>query len=63
MQLAQKMGIEPAMVVHSHGIGADYTFFVVYGSVRHLVDLDAVRVEERAYPLLTASEINAATSG
>src|SRR3954467_8195975 len=69
LQLAAKMGIEPAMVVHSHGIGggggpagdgAAYTFFVVYGSVRHLVDLDAVRVEERAYPLLSPSEVNGA---
>jgi beta-lysine 5,6-aminomutase beta subunit len=69
LQLAQKMGIEPAMVVHSHGIGggggtggegAAFTFFVVYGSVRHLVDLAAVRVEERAYPLLSPSEVNAA---
>jgi beta-lysine 5,6-aminomutase beta subunit len=60
LQLAAKMGIEPAMVVHSHGIGTGFTFFVVYGSVRHLVDLDAVQVEERAYPLLGAKEINAA---
>jgi beta-lysine 5,6-aminomutase beta subunit len=58
MQLANKMGIEPAMVVHSHGIGADFTFFVVYGSVRHLVDLDAVTVVEREYPLLSPAEIN-----
>jgi beta-lysine 5,6-aminomutase beta subunit len=60
LQLAQKMGIEPAMVVHSHGIGEGFTFFVVYGSVRHLVDLDAVQVVERAYPLLSPSEVNAA---
>src|SRR3954453_7432440 len=60
LQLAQKMGIEPAMVVHSHGIDRGYTFFVVYGSVRHLVDLDAVQVEERAYPLLAPSEVNGA---
>jgi beta-lysine 5,6-aminomutase beta subunit len=68
-QLANKMGIDPAMVVHSHGIGggggaagddAAYTFFVVYGSVKHLVDLDAVQVEERAYPLLAPAEVNAA---
>ena len=58
LQLAQKMGIEPAMVVHSHGIGGGFTFFVVYGSVRHLVDLDAVQVEERAYPLLAPSDVN-----
>jgi len=60
LQLAEKMGIEPAMVVHSHGIGEGFTFFVVYGSVKHLVDLDAVQVEERAYPLLSAGEINGA---
>jgi beta-lysine 5,6-aminomutase beta subunit len=59
-QLANRMGIDPAMVVHSHGIGDGFTFFVVYGPVRHLVDLDAVRVEERAYPLLSAGEVNAA---
>ena len=60
LQLAAKMGIEPAMVVHSTGIGDGFTFFVVYGSVRHLVDLDAVQVEERAYPLLSPGEVNAA---
>ena len=60
LQLAAKMGIAPAMVVHSHGIGTGFTFFVVYGSVRHLVDLDAVHVEERAYPLLSHAEIDLA---
>ncbi|TDV44862.1 OAM dimerization domain-containing protein [Actinophytocola oryzae] len=58
LQLANKMGIEPAMVVHSHGIGTDFTFFVVYGSVKHVVDLDAVTVVEREYPLLSPSEVN-----
>jgi beta-lysine 5,6-aminomutase beta subunit len=58
-QLANKMGMDPAMVVHSHAMGPDFTFFVVYGSVSHLVDLDAVRVVERDYPLLTPTEINA----
>jgi beta-lysine 5,6-aminomutase beta subunit len=60
LQLAAKMGIAPAMVVHSHGIGGTHTFFVVYGSVVHLVDLDAVQVEERAYPLMSPAEVNAA---
>jgi beta-lysine 5,6-aminomutase beta subunit len=57
-QLANRMGIDPAMVVHSNPIGEDFTFFVVYGSVRHLVDLDEVRVVEREYPLLTPGEVN-----
>jgi beta-lysine 5,6-aminomutase beta subunit len=58
-QLANKMGMDPAMVVHSHAIGSDFTFVVVYGSVSHLVDLDEVRVVEREYPLLSPHEVNA----
>jgi beta-lysine 5,6-aminomutase beta subunit len=57
-QLANKMGMDPAMVVHSHAIGSDFTFVVVYGSVSHLVDLDEVKVVEREYPLLSPYEVN-----
>jgi beta-lysine 5,6-aminomutase beta subunit len=60
VQLAQKMGIEPALVVHAKAMGPDFTFFVVYGPVRHLVDVSAVQVVEREYPLLSAKEVNAA---
>jgi beta-lysine 5,6-aminomutase beta subunit len=41
-------------------MGPDYTFFVVYGSVSHVVDLDDVTVVEREYPLLTPKEVNLA---
>jgi beta-lysine 5,6-aminomutase beta subunit len=57
-QLAQRMGIDPALVVHAHAIGPSHTFFVVYGPVHHLVDLAAVQVVEREYPLLSAKEVN-----
>ena len=57
-QLAAKMGIDPAMVVHSKAVGPAHTFFVVYGPVRHLVDLSAVTVAERDYPLLSPKEVN-----
>jgi beta-lysine 5,6-aminomutase beta subunit len=40
-------------------MGPGFTFFVVYGSVRHLVELDAVQVVEREYPLLSPKEVNA----
>jgi beta-lysine 5,6-aminomutase beta subunit len=60
LQLAAKMGLDPAMVVHAKPVGDAFTFFVVYGSVRHLVDLSQVRVVERDFPLLTAKEVNAA---
>ncbi len=59
LQLARKMGMDPAMVVHAKSMGPDFTFFVVYGSVTHLVDLSAVQVLEREYPLLSAKEVNA----
>jgi beta-lysine 5,6-aminomutase beta subunit len=60
LQLAKKMGMDPAMVVHAKAVGPDFTFFVVYGSVNHLVDVSAVQVLEREYPLLSAKEVNAA---
>jgi beta-lysine 5,6-aminomutase beta subunit len=60
LQLARKMGIEPAMVVHAKQMGESFTFFVVYGRVVHLVDLADVEVVEREYPLLSAKEVNLA---
>jgi beta-lysine 5,6-aminomutase beta subunit len=58
-QLAGKMGIDPAMVVHAKQVGDGHTFFVAYGSVRHLVELDTVEVRERDFPLLAPKEVNA----
>jgi beta-lysine 5,6-aminomutase beta subunit len=60
LQLAAKMGLEPAMVVHAKAMGPAFTFFVVYGRVNHLVDLSTVEVIEREYPLLPAKEVNLA---
>jgi beta-lysine 5,6-aminomutase beta subunit len=48
VQLAGKMGLDPAMLVHARAMGPDFTFFVVYGRVAHLVELDQVRVVERS---------------
>jgi beta-lysine 5,6-aminomutase beta subunit len=58
LQLAAKMGLDPAMVVHTKAIGSDFAFFVVYGRVGHLVDLSAIKVTPREYPLLSAAEVN-----
>lgn len=59
VQLANKMGMDPALVAHAKPMGPDFTFFVVYGRVNHLVDTDLVEVVERDYPLLTPKEANA----
>jgi beta-lysine 5,6-aminomutase beta subunit len=58
LQLAGKMGLGPAMVVHAKAMGPRFTFFVVYGRVNHLVDLDAITVQERDHPLLTAKDVD-----
>jgi beta-lysine 5,6-aminomutase beta subunit len=58
LQLARKMGMDPAMVVHAKGMGPSFTYFIVYGRVSHLVDLSAVEVTEREFPELTAAEVN-----
>lgn len=60
LQLAQAMGMDPAMVVHAKAMGPDFTFFIVYGRVHHLVDLSKVDVVEREFPLLSAKEVNTA---
>lgn len=60
LQLAHSMGMDPAMVVHAKGMGPDFTFFVVYGTVHHLVDVSKVDVVEREFPLLSAKEVNTA---
>jgi beta-lysine 5,6-aminomutase beta subunit len=59
LQLAARMGMEPALLVHAKAMGPDFTFFVVYGSVTHLVDLREVTVVEREFPLLSSKEVNA----
>jgi len=59
LQLAAKMGLEPAMVVHAKPMGPHFTFFVVYGKVNHLVDVSKVKVVERKFPALTPKECNA----
>ncbi|GAB2607581.1 L-beta-lysine 5,6-aminomutase beta subunit [Paractinoplanes abujensis] len=58
IQLANKMGMDPALLVHAKPMG-DLTFFVVYGRVNHLVDTEKVQVVERDFPLLSAKEVNA----
>ena len=60
LQLAGKMGLSPALLVHAKAVGPAHTFFVVYGSVTHLVELDKVQVQERDFPLLAAKEVNGA---
>ena len=56
-QLAEQMGVRAPLVVHQKAMGPRFTFFVVYGSVEHTVDLREVVVEERPFPLLDQKEV------
>jgi beta-lysine 5,6-aminomutase beta subunit len=58
--LARQMGMDPVNVVHSRAVGPQFTFFVVYGRVRHSVDLAEIPVPVRDFPLLSPSEVNRA---
>ena len=59
-QLAEKMGMDAVLVAHARAMGPEFTFFVVYGRVHHLVQTDEVEVVERDFPLLTPKEVNEA---
>jgi beta-lysine 5,6-aminomutase beta subunit len=58
LQLAGKMGLHPAFIAHVKAIGPDFTFFIVYGRVSHLVDLSTVTVAPREFELLSPAEVN-----
>ncbi|GAA1023177.1 L-beta-lysine 5,6-aminomutase beta subunit [Acrocarpospora pleiomorpha] len=61
LQLAGKMGLDPASVVHTKPMGPDFTFFIVYGKATHLIDYAGITVPEgREYPLLTPNQVNLA---
>src|SRR5512139_234043 len=61
LRLAAAMGLEPASVVHSKAMGPDFTFFIVYGRARHLIDYAGIAAPEgREFPLLGAAEVNLA---
>ena len=56
--LVRQMRIERPIVVHRKALAPDFTFFIVYGSVDAAVDLDALEVEERPFPILDHREVD-----
>lgn len=41
---AMKMGLEEPNVVHMEGLGVGYSFFVVFGSCNHTIDITNIKV-------------------
>lgn len=60
LELAAKMGLRRAQVVHMKAMGPDFTFFVLYGATEHAVDVDALEVAAREFPELSYGEVNRA---
>ena len=58
LELARKMGFERPQVVHMKAMGPRFTFFVVYGSSSHSVDLDELHIAERDFPELSYEQVN-----
>lgn len=57
-QLAATMGIEQPEVVHMADEGAGFSFFVIYGSCRHHVDVSRLQVTEIEVEELSFFDIN-----
>ena len=60
MRMAMAMGMDRPLLVHAKAIGPNFTFFVIYGSVTHVVDIRDIELVEREYELLSAKEVNTA---
>jgi beta-lysine 5,6-aminomutase beta subunit len=57
-RLAEGMGVRRPLVVHQKAMGPQFTFFIVYGAVGHAVDMNAIEVEKRPYPILDRKEVD-----
>ena len=60
VELVRKMGFDRAQVTHMKGMGADFTFFIVYAATEHSIEPDDLHVEARDFPLLSYAQVNLA---
>ncbi|MFN2526887.1 MAG: OAM dimerization domain-containing protein [Actinomycetota bacterium] len=58
LDLTHQMGLRRTQVVHMKPIAEDFTFFIVYGAVEYVVDLESLSVIEQEFPLLGHAEVN-----
>jgi beta-lysine 5,6-aminomutase beta subunit len=58
-QLAAKMGLTNIHVVHHEPLDAEFSFFVVYGSLTHTVDVTAIKVSVIDSKVMDMHEIDA----
>lgn len=58
-KLALEMGILDPSVVHSEALSDGFSFYVLYGTVKHQVDLDEVKVVEVENESMSKEEVEA----
>ncbi len=58
-QLAEKMGVEEPAIALSKSLDDDFTFYVVYGSVKHSVNYEAIEVPTIESKALSMAETDA----
>ncbi|MHB1420365.1 MAG: lysine 5,6-aminomutase subunit beta [Bacillota bacterium] len=56
--LAQKMGLEQSRVVYSQALDQNYSFFIVYGSATHWIDLSSLTVVRPEYAAMNKEEVD-----
>ncbi len=58
LELGKKMGIEEPLVVYHVSLDTGYTYFVLYGRLKHSIDYTKIKVESVEIEAMTIEEIN-----
>jgi len=58
LELAKKMGFEEPAVAYHLSLDQGYTYFVLYGSIKHSIDYTKIKVESVEIEVMTIEEIN-----
>jgi len=58
LELGKKMGIEGPSVAYHVSLDKGYTYFVLYGSLKHSIDYTKIKVESVEIEAMTIKEIN-----
>ena len=58
LELGKKMGIEEPSVAYHVSLDKGYTYFVLYGNLKHTIDYTKIKVESVDIEAMTIEEIN-----
>ena len=58
LELGKKMGVEEPSVAYHVSLDKGYTYFVLYGSLKHSIDYTQIKVESVEIQVMTMEEIN-----